>query len=213
MALTPGTRVGAYEITAAIGAGGMGEVYRARDTKLNRDVAIKVLPESLAHDPERLARFEREAKTLAALNHPNIAHIHGFEDSTGVPALVMELVEGPTLADRLTRGRIPIDEALLIAKQIAEALEAAHEQGIIHRDLKPANIKVRDDGTVKVLDFGLAKALDPPDLSRLSAGGGLTQSPTITTPAMMTGVGMILGTAGLHESRAGTQEGRRQADR
>src|SRR5712692_9978418 len=137
----------------------MGEVYRARDTKLNREVAIKVLPDSLSKDPERLARFSREAQVLAALNHPNIAHIHGFEDSTVVPALVMELVEGPTLADRIARGAIPLDEALPIAQQIAEALEAAHEQGIIHRDLKPANIKVRDDGTVKVLDFGLAKAL------------------------------------------------------
>jgi serine/threonine protein kinase len=142
MALSVGTRLGPYEIVAPIGAGGMGEVYRARDPKLGRDVAIKVLPESLAHDSERLARFEREAKTLAALNHPNIAHIHGFEDSTGAPALVMELVEGPTLADRIARGPIPIDEAMPIAKQIAEALEAAHEQGIIHRDLKPANIKV-----------------------------------------------------------------------
>src|SRR5260370_23959145 len=159
----------------------MGEVYRARDTKLNREIAIKVLPESVANDPERLTRFSREAQVLAALNHPNIAHIHGFEDSTGVPALVMELVEGPTLADRIARGPIPIDEALPIAKQIAEALEAAHEQGIIHRDLKPANIKVREDGTVKVLDFGLAKALEMPTASSPS----VTQSPTITTPAMI----------------------------
>src|SRR5262249_4040314 len=133
----------------------MGEVYRARDTKLGRDVALKVLPDLLAHDPERLARFEREAHLLAALNHPHIAQIHGFEDSTGVPALVMELVDGPTLADRIAQGAIPLDEALPIAKQIVEALEAAHEQGIVHRDLKPANIKVRVDGTVKVLDFGL----------------------------------------------------------
>src|SRR5437660_11573654 len=151
--LSTGTKLGPYEIVAPLGAGGMGEVYRARDTKLGREVAIKVLPEALANDLERLARFEREAKTLAALNHPNIAHIHGFEDSTGVPALVMELVEGLTLAERIARGAIPLDEALAIAKQIAEALEAAHEQGIIHRDLKPANIKVRDDGAVKVLDF------------------------------------------------------------
>ena len=139
----------------------MGEVYRARDTRLDRDVAIKVLPESFAADPERVARFQREAKTLAALNHPNIAIIHGLEESDGVKALVMELVEGSTLADRIAQGAIPIDEALPIAKQIAEALEAAHEQGIIHRDLKPANIKVRPDGTVKVLDFGLAKAMEP----------------------------------------------------
>src|SRR5262245_54979846 len=170
----------------------MGEVYRARDTKLSRDVAIKVLPESVAADRERLARLEREAQVLAALNHPHIAHIHGFEDSTGTAALVMELVEGPTLADRIAKGRLPIDEALAIAKQIADALQAAHEQGIVHRDLKPANIKVKDDGTVKVLDFGLAKALEP-------AASGLIanamQSPTITTPAIMTGIGVILGTA------------------
>ena len=191
MALTPGTRLGAYEVLALLGAGGMGEVYRARDPKLNRDVAIKVLPESLIYDPERLTRFSREAKVLAALNHPNIAHIHGFEDSTGVPALVMELVDGPTLADRIAKGPIPLDEALPIAKQIAEALEAAHEKGIIHRDLKPANIKVRDDGTVKVLDFGLAKALDTTTVGNPN----VTESPTITTPAMMTGIGIILGTA------------------
>jgi Tol biopolymer transport system component len=190
MPLSAGTRLGPYEILSALGAGGMGEVYRARDTKLNRDVAIKVLPESLASDAERLARFSREAQVLAALNHPNIAHIHGFEESTGVPALVMEVVEGPTLADRIARGPIPIDEALPIAKQIAEALEAAHERGIIHRDLKPANIKVRDDGTVKVLDFGLAKALDTTTV----LNANVTQSPTITTPAMMTGLGMALGT-------------------
>src|SRR5262252_6943855 len=160
MGLTAGTKLGSYEVLAAIGAGGMGEVYRARDTKLGRDVALKVLSDSLAHDPERLAQFEREAHLLATLNHPHIAHIYGVEDSTGVPALVMELVEGPTLADRIVHGPIPIEEALPIAKQITEALEAAHEQGIIHRDLKPANIKVRVDGTVKVLDFGLAKAFD-----------------------------------------------------
>jgi len=191
VALGPGTRLGAYEILSQLGSGGMGEVWRARDLKLGRDVAIKVLPQALADDADRLARFEREAKTLAALNHPNIAHIHGLEDSTGVPALVMELVEGPTLADRIARGPLPLDEGLNIAQQIAGGLEAAHEQGIIHRDLKPANIKVRDDGTVKILDFGLAKALE----SRQPSGVAVTQSPTITTPAMITGIGVILGTA------------------
>ena len=190
MSLAPGTRLGAYDVLALIGAGGMGEVYRARDTKLNRDVALKVLPDSFANDPDRLARFTREAQTLASLNHPNIAHIHGLEESNGVRALVMELVEGEDLSQRIARGAIPLDEALPIAKQIAEALEAAHEQGIIHRDLKPANIKVRADGTVKVLDFGLAKALEP--TSALSANASI--SPTITTPAM-TQAGMILGTA------------------
>jgi len=139
----------------------MGEVFRARDTKLNRDVAIKILPEAFAHDTDRLARFQREAKTLASLNHPNIAAIYGLEENGGLTALVMELVEGDDLSQRIARGAIAIDEALPIAKQIAEALEAAHEQGIIHRDLKPSNIKVRSDGTVKVLDFGLAKALEP----------------------------------------------------
>lgn len=141
MALTPGTRLGVYQITAPIGEGGMGQVYRARDTKLDRDVAIKVLPEAFAHDADRLARFTREAKTLASLNHPNIAAIHGLEESGGITALVMELVEGEDLSQRIARGAIPIDEALRIAKQIAEALEAAHEQGIINRDRKPANIK------------------------------------------------------------------------
>src|SRR5215831_15811490 len=160
----------------------MGEVYRARDRKLDRDVAIKVLPEALATDSERIARFEREAKTLAALNQPHIAQIYGLEESNGVRALVMELVEGPTLADQIAQGPIPIDEALPIAKQIADALEAAHEQGIIHRDLKPANIKIRQDGTVKVLDFGLAKLAEP--IAAQSGSVTLSQSPTITTPAM-----------------------------
>src|SRR5215475_5022785 len=191
MTFATGTRLGPYEILSAIGAGGMGEVYRATDTHLGRQVAIKVLPEAFAQDPERAARFEREAKTLASLNHPNIAQIYGLEKSQGSYALVMELVEGDDLAQRIARGPIPLDEALPIAKQIAEALEVAHEQGIIHRDLKPANIKLRDDGTVKVLDFGLAKALEP--ASAMSPA--LTASPTITTPAQMTGVGMILGTA------------------
>ena len=160
MSLSPGIRLGVYEVVALLGSGGMGEVYRARDTKLNRDVAIKVLPDSFASDADRLARFTREAQTLASLNHPNIAQIYGLEESNGVRALVMELVEGEDVSQRIARGPISIDEALPIAKQIAEALEAAHEQGIIHRDLKPANIKVRPDGTVKVLDFGLAKAME-----------------------------------------------------
>ena len=161
MALSPGTRLGVYDITSQIGEGCMGQVYRARDTKLHRNVALKVLPDAFANDPNRLARFRREAQTLASLNHPYIAHIHGLEESGGVRALVMELVEGEDLSQRIARGAIPIGEALLIAKQIAEALEAAHEQGIIHRDLKPANIKIREDGTVKVLDFGLAKGMEP----------------------------------------------------
>src|SRR6186713_1064872 len=153
--LSNGTRLGSYHIVSAIGAGGMGEVYRARDPQLNRDVAIKILPDVFALDPERLARFTREAQTLAALNHANIAAIYGIEDR----ALVMELVEGDDLSVLIARGALPLAEALPIARQIAEALEAAHEQGIVHRDLKPANVKVRDDGTVKLLDFGLAKAL------------------------------------------------------
>jgi eukaryotic-like serine/threonine-protein kinase len=190
MPLSAGTRLGPYEILSALGAGGMGEVYRARDMKLDRAVAIKILPEAFAADTERIARFQREAKTLASLNHPNIAHIHGLEESNGGRALVMELVEGEDLAQRIARAAIPVDEALPIAKQMADALEAAHEQGIIHRDLKPANIKVRRDGTVKVLDFGLAKAMEPTGV----ASPSVSQSPTITTPAM-TEAGMILGTA------------------
>src|SRR6476620_8188317 len=190
MPLLAGTRLGPYEIIASLGAGGMGEVYRARDTRLDRDVAIKILPEAFGADAERVARFQREAKVLASLNHPHIAVIYGLEDAEGVKALVMELVEGEDLALRLARGAIPLDEAVPIAKQIAEALEAAHEQGIIHRDLKPANIKVRPDGTVKVLDFGLAKAMEP--TGTMSAS--VSMSPTITTPAM-TRAGMILGTA------------------
>src|SRR5262249_5306118 len=157
MTLSPGTRLGPYEILSLLGSGGMGEVYRARDTTLHREVAIKILPTEFALDADRLARFTREAQMLAALNHPNIAQIYGFGDANDGHALVLELVEGPTLADRIAHGPMPLDEALPIAKQIAEALEAAHEQGIVHRDLKPANIKVRADGTVKVLDFGLAK--------------------------------------------------------
>jgi serine/threonine protein kinase/Tol biopolymer transport system component len=184
-----GQRVGPYRIASRIGAGGMGEVYQARDTTLDRQVAIKVLLPAVASDPDRLARFRREARVLASLNHPHIAQIHGFEDADGVHALVMELVEGPTLADRIVSGAIPINEALAIASQIADALEAAHEQGIIHRDLKPANIKVREDGTVKVLDFGLAKGLDAPS----SAGVDVMQSPTLSAHATETG--LILGTA------------------
>jgi serine/threonine-protein kinase len=189
-------RLGPYEIVAPLGAGGMGEVYRATDTNLRRQVAIKVLPASVAANADRLARFHREAEVLAALNHPNIAHVFGLERQElqggpdGTFALVMELVEGPTLADRIARGPIPLAEALAIAKQISEAIEAAHDQGIIHRDLKPANIKVRPDGTVKVLDFGLAKAIEGPEGGSDSA----TLAPTITSPAM-TRVGVILGTA------------------
>jgi len=167
----------------------MGEVYRPTDTKLKRQVAIKILPPELVADRDRLARFQREAEVLASLNHPNIAAIYCLEASEGITALVMELVEGDDLSQRIARGAIPVDEALPIAKQIAEALEAAHEQGIVHRDLKPANIKVRSDGTVKVLDFGLAKAMEPAGAMSPS----VWQAPTITTPAMMTGVGMILG--------------------
>jgi serine/threonine-protein kinase len=189
MAIPLGSRLGPYEIVAPLGSGGMGEVYRARDTKLNRDVAIKVLRPNLASDADGLARFGREAQLLASLNHPNIAHIHGLEDSDGIRALVMELVDGPTLADRIAQGAIPVEEALPIARQIAEALEAAHQQGIIHRDLKPGNIKVRADGTVKVLDFGLAKALDPAGASAADA----TISPTLSLHATQAGV--ILGTA------------------
>src|SRR5262245_61832031 len=155
----PGSVLGAYEIIAAIGAGGMGEVYRARDTKLNRDIALKILPEMFALDPDRLARFTREAQTLAALNHSNIAHIYGVVDRPS--ALVMEFADGEDLSALIARGPLPVADAVAIARQIVDALEAAHEQGIVHRDLKPANVKVSADGTVKVLDFGLAKALDP----------------------------------------------------
>jgi len=187
--LTPGTRLGIYEITVLLGEGGMGQVYRATDTTLSQ-VAIKILPDAFAANPERLARFEREAKMLASLNHPNIAAIYAVDKSGGLHALVLELVEGDDLSQRISRSAIPLDEALPIAKQIAEALEAAHEQGIIHRDLKPANIKVRADGTVKVLDFGLAKAMEP--TGAMAASNSM--SPTITTPAM-TQAGIILGTA------------------
>jgi serine/threonine-protein kinase len=188
MPLNPGTRIGPYEIVAAIGAGGMGEVYRARDTKLGRDVAIKVLPAGVTANPERTVRFEREARTLASLNHSNIGAIYGLEDSSGTTALILELVEGPTLADRLAQGPLPLSTALSIATQIADALEAAHEKGIVHRDLKPSNVKVRPDGSVKVLDFGLAKAYES------VADSDRSQSPTLTSPAQ-TLQGVILGTA------------------
>ena len=184
--IAPGTRVGPYEITATLGAGGMGEVYRARDARLNRDVAIKILPAAFANDPTRMARFEREAQVLAALNHPNIAAIYGIEEG----ALVMELVEGETLAERIALGPIPLDETLALARQIAGGLEAAHEKAIVHRDLKPANIKITPDGKVKILDFGLAKAFE----SESATSVGLTNSPTLTLEATRTG--MILGTAG-----------------
>src|SRR5687768_16624977 len=184
-----GQRIGPYQIASRIGAGGMGEVYQARDSTLNRQVAIKVLLPAVASDPDRLARFRREAQVLASLNHPHIAQIHGFEEADGVHALVMELVEGPTLADRIVSGAIPINEALAIASQIADALAAAHEQGIIHRDLKPANIKVREDGTVKVLDFGLAKGVDAPT----AAARDVMQSPVVS--AHSTEVGLLVGTA------------------
>ena len=216
MALDVGSRLGVFEVTGRLGEGGMGVVYRATDTTLDRDVALKVLPDAFVTDPERLARFEREAKVLASLNHPNIAQIHGLEQSGAIRALVLELVEGQTLAEmigrapaargtsaaeeRAARGGgapravkhapIPLDEALPIARQIAEALEAAHEQGIIHRDLKPANVKVKADGTVKVLDFGLAKALAP-ELSDTEAAN----SPTMTMTAAATKMGVIMGTA------------------
>jgi eukaryotic-like serine/threonine-protein kinase len=192
MSFSPGARLGPYAIVSTLGAGGMGEVYRATDTNLRRDVAIKVLPNAFAQDHDRLARFEREARTLASLNHPHIAQIYGLEKSDGVSALVMELVDGEDLSERIARGAIPLEDALPIARQIAEALEAAHEQGIVHRDLKPANIKLRPDGTVKVLDFGLAKLSDrSADVS--SGPGALSLSPTIASP-VMTGVGTLLGT-------------------
>jgi eukaryotic-like serine/threonine-protein kinase len=189
MSLAPGSRVGSYEVVSTLGSGGMGDVYRATDTRLGRDVAIKVLPASLAQDPERLARFDREARTLASLNHPHIAQIYGVEESGATRALVMELVGGETLADRISRGPVPLDDTLAIARQIADALMAAHDLGIVHRDLKPANVKMTDSGIVKVLDFGLAKAIEPP-----GAGSGTSMLTTVTSPAM-TQAGIILGTA------------------
>src|SRR5215472_17585138 len=183
MPLSAGTRLGPYEILVPIGAGGMGEVYRARDSKLNSDVAIKVLPAALANDADYMARFQREAQVLASLNHPNIAAIYGLEDH----AIVMELVEGPTLADRIAQGPVSIEEALPIAKQIAEALEAAHEKGVIHRDLKPGNVKATPEGVVKVLDFGLAKTAE----ARVTSNASI--SPTLTIRA--TEAGFIMGSA------------------
>ena len=191
MSLSPGTKIAHYEIREPIGKGGMGEVYRATDTKLGREVAIKVLPDEFAKDAQRLARFEREAKLLASLNHPNIASIYGFEESDGVTALVLELVEGPTLAERIAKGLVPVDETVVIARQMADALEAGHEVGVIHRDLKPANVKIKEDGTVKVLDYGLAKALEGE--SERGANSELSQSPTLTRQG--TQIGVILGTA------------------
>jgi serine/threonine protein kinase len=188
MTLSAGDRLGPFEVLSPLGKGGMGEVYRARDTKLNRDVALKVLPATFASDRERLARFDREAQVLASLNHPAIAHIHGLEDSSGIRAIVMELVEGPTLADKLQRGNIGLATSLQIARQIAEALEAAHDKGIVHRDLKPANIKVSEDSTtVKVLDFGLASIAK-------SDGDASGSSEALTRMSGVTEAGLILGT-------------------
>src|SRR5215204_7147215 len=185
MPIGPGARIGPYEVTGLLGEGGMGKVWRARHSALKRDDALKVLPDDLASDIDRLARFQREAQLLASLNHPNIARVYGLEQADGVQALVMELVDGVTLADRLVHGPLPLDDALAAARQITDALEAAHDQGIVHRDLKPANIKLRPDSTVKVLDFGLAKAFEgdisTPDVS---------QSPTLSVAA--THVGVIL---------------------
>ena len=187
MTLAPGRRIGAYEIVGLLGVGGMGEVYRAHDSKLRRDVAIKILPPLFVSDPDRLSRFEREALVLASLNHPHIGAIYGLEDIEGAPALVLELVDGPTLADRLTKGPLPVRDALTIAAQIALALEAAHERGVVHRDLKPANIKITPDGTVKVLDFGLAKV----------AGGAATASARLAATVVLDSAveGVIVGTA------------------
>ncbi len=207
MPLIPGTRIGPYEIASPLGAGGMGEVFRARDTKLNRDVAIKVLPAAFAQDSERVARFRREAQVLASLNHPNIAAIHGLEESDGVLALALELVEGEDLAERLTRGATPVDESIAVAKQIAEGLEAAHEKGIVHRDLKPANLKLTKDGTVKILDFGLAKAYGSE--AEATASEGLSQSPTLSR--QLTEAGVIFGTAAYmspEQARGGTVDKR-----
>ena len=206
MALTSGTKLGPYEIRSPLGAGGMGEVYRAADSRLGRDVALKVIQQEFAQDAQLMARFQREAQVLASFNHTNIASVYGLEESDGVRALVMELVEGPTLADRIKEGAIPLEETLPIAKQIAEALEYAHERGVVHRDLKPANIKVTRDGRVKVLDFGLAKALRGD-----AAPADISNSPTLSFEA--TRVGIILGTAAYmspEQAKGGTVD--RRAD-
>jgi serine/threonine protein kinase len=205
-----GTRLGSYEVLTLLGAGGMGEVYRAHDSRLGRDVALKILPEAFRSDPERLARFEREARALAALNHPNIAAIYGIEEQPGATALVLEFVEGETLADIIqTSGGLPVADALNVARQIADALDAAHEKGIIHRDLKPANITITPGEVVKVLDFGLAKAIDPVHAG-LSAAD-LSNSPTMSTGG--TRAGMILGTAAYRRqaSDLDSPAGRRRA--
>src|SRR5262249_21958002 len=189
MPLPSGTKLGPYEIKSPLGAGGMGEVYRAYDTRLKREIALKVLPEAFSRDSERMTRFEREAQVLAALNHPNIASIYGLQDApNGIFALMMELVPGPTLGERIGTEPIPLRDALVMARQIAEALEYAHEHGIIHRDLKPANVKITDDGIVKILDFGLAKAVEE-DVNQAA----VFESPTISMAA--THAGMIVGTA------------------
>src|SRR5215468_8135808 len=189
MSLRVGTQLGSLEITGFLGRGGMGEVYRARDTKLKREVAIKILPEEFSRDPARVSRFQREAEVLASLNHPNIAAIYDVQETNDIRFLVLELVEGETLLDRIQRGRIPVEESLTIAHQITEAFEAAHEKGVIHRDLKPANVKITPEGKVKVLDFGLAKALEDTPAQLTS------NSPTLLSAAA-TNAGMILGTAG-----------------
>src|SRR5229473_6588750 len=191
MPLSVGDKLGHYEVLSLLGQGGMGEVYRARDTTLKRDVALKVLPASFLRDPERMARFQREAEVLASLDHPHIGPIYGLVDSADSRALVLALIEGPTLADRIEAGPLALDGAVAIAKQIIEALEYAHERGVIHRDLKPANVKITSEGVVKVLDFGLAKVLED-DVAPASAGG-LANSPTLTLGH--TRAGMILGTA------------------
>jgi serine/threonine protein kinase len=185
VAFGPGARIGVYEITAPIGEGGMGAVYRARDTRLDREVAIKILPDIFASDPERVARFTREAQTLASLNHPHIAQVHGFEESAGTRALIMELVNGEDLSARIARGSMPLDETLSVARQMADALDAAHEAGIVHRDLKPANVRITPDGIVKVLDFGLAKSIEATEPSGTN----------VITSLAMTLHGAILGTA------------------
>jgi serine/threonine protein kinase len=193
MALTIGARFGSYEVLAVLGAGGMGEVYRAHDVTLNRDVAIKALPAAVAHDRDRLARLKREAESLATLNHPNVAQVFGFETFGDTRAIVMELVPGRTLASHIAQGPLPLDDVLAIARQIALALEAAHDHGIVHRDLKPGNIIVRDDGVVKVLDFGLAR-MAAPSAEPLAPSSPAAQAPTMTSPAR-TEMGLILGTA------------------